>query len=288
MTNSANYFSQNEVPQFEKLSIIIPAFNEESTIWQTLEKLEKLPLSSLKAEVIIVDDASTDKTGKIIQDFISKSIQDTAQSTDKAFIYLLNQKNLGKGGSLRNGIARATGDIIIIQDADLEYDSDEIPMIIAPILEGKADVVYGSRFLTRKASRVLYFYHYLANKFLTFLSDVFTNMNMTDIETGYKAFRSTCIKNMIVRSLRFGVEVEMTAKIAKLNCRVYEVPISYYGRTYEEGKKITVWDGIKAIFLIFYYNLLVSKRQSFKLDRPEKYSPHVSSTTSKEGRGQSR
>ena len=165
-------------------------------------------------------------------------------------------KNQGKTAAIRLALAQATGAVIIIQDADNEYDPAEIPDVVAPILEGHADVVYGSRFLTRKASRVLYFYHYLANRFLTFLSNVFTNRNMTDIETGYKAFRAGVITPLHLTSSGFGMEIEITAMICKTNVRTYEVPISYYGRSYEEGKKIGFKDGIMAILYIFYYNVI--------------------------------
>ncbi|MEM9543635.1 MAG: glycosyltransferase family 2 protein, partial [Cyanobacteria bacterium P01_E01_bin.42] len=215
---------------FHLLSIIVPVFNEEKLIFKTLEKLNNLNIDSIDIEIIIVDDCSQDNTALQIQKFLEN------HDRKKIFISIRHEKNRGKGGALKTGFGNANGDILIVQDADLEYDSDEIPSVIEPILQGKADVVYGSRFMIKKASRVLYYYHYLANKFLTFLSNLFTNMNMTDIETGYKAFRSEIIKEMIINSWGFGFEVEVTAKIAKLHCRVYEVPISYYGRTYEEGK----------------------------------------------------
>ncbi|WP_348539918.1 MULTISPECIES: glycosyltransferase family 2 protein [Spirulina sp. CCY15215] len=245
------------------LSIVIPVYNEQETIELTLQKLESLSIDCIdliQLEVIIIDDCSQDDTPNQIKQFLDNSENKTK------FISIRHDKNRGKGGAVKTGFANATGDIIIVQDADLEYDSNEIPSVIEPILEGKADVVYGSRFMVKKASRVLYYYHFLANKFLTFLSNLFTNMNMTDIETGYKAFRSEIIKNMIIHSWGFGFEVEVTAKIAKLNCRVYEVPISYYGRTYEEGKKIGLMDGVRAIFLIFYYNLFVNQKKSFQKD----------------------
>ncbi len=248
-------------PSFNTLTILVPTYNEELTILDTLKKLLELPeqVIPLHVEVIVIDDCSTDKTAHMVSSFVGNA------SFDGISFKLLNhERNWGKGRAIRTGIASASGDVLIIQDADLEYDSYEIPSVIDPILQGKADVVYGSRFMTKKASRVLYFYHYLANKCLTFLSNLFTNMNMTDIETGYKAFRADILYNMILSSNRFGFEVEVTAKIAKINCRVYEVPISYYGRTYEEGKKIGFKDGVKAIFLIFYYNLLVGRSRSFR------------------------
>jgi glycosyltransferase involved in cell wall biosynthesis len=165
---------------------------------------------------------------------------------------------------LKTGFALTRGDIVIVQDADLEYDPSDIPVVIRPIIEGNADVVYGSRFLVRRATRVLYFYHYLANKFLTFTSNLFTNLNMTDVETGYKAFRGEIIRNMIITSRGFGFEIEVTAKVAKLKCAIYEVPISYYGRTYEEGKKIGVMDGVEAFLLVFKFNLFCGLRSSFR------------------------
>lgn len=245
---------------FRVLTILVPTYNEELTILETLKKLTDLPNQTYpRIEVIVIDDCSTDNTAHIVNQFL-----DSTDVDGISFKLLKHERNLGKGRAIRTGISIASGDILIIQDADLEYDSSEIPSVIDPILQGKADVVYGSRFMTKKASRVLYFYHYLANKFLTFLSNLFTNMNMTDIETGYKAFRTDILSNTILSSNRFGFEVEVTAKIAKINCRVYEVPISYYGRTYEEGKKIGFMDGVKAIFLILYYNLLVGRSRSFR------------------------
>src|SRR5947207_9262267 len=170
-----------------------------------------------------------------------------------------HEKNAGKTAALKTGLQLTTGSIVIIQDADLEYDPEEIPSVIQPIIDGHADVVYGSRFLVRKAARVLYFYHFIANKLLTFLSNILTNLNMTDIETGYKAFRGDIIRSMIISSSGFGFEVEVTAKVAKLNCAVYEVPISYYGRTYEEGKKISYLDGVIELWLVFRFNLFCSR-----------------------------
>src|SRR3984957_2412944 len=165
--------------------------------------------------------------------------------------------------ALKAGFAVSTGQLVIVQDADLEYDPTEIPEVIQPILEGHADVVYGSRFLVRKAPRVLYFYHYLANKLLTFTSNLFTNVNLTDVETGYKAFRSDIMRNMVITSSGFGFEIEVTAKVAKLGCAIYEVPISYYGRTYEQGKKIGAKDGVAAFWYILRYNVFTSLGSSF-------------------------
>jgi glycosyltransferase involved in cell wall biosynthesis len=178
--------------------------------------------------------------------------------------YTRHAKNAGKTEALKTGFALTKGDIVIVQDADLEYDPNEIPGVIQPIIDGHADVVYGSRFLVRKASRVLYFYHFVANKFLTFTSNMLTNLNMTDVETGYKAFRGDIVRKMTIVSSGFGFEIEVTAKIAKLKCAVYETPISYYGRTYEEGKKIGTLDGIIALWLILRFNLFCSLAASFR------------------------
>jgi glycosyltransferase involved in cell wall biosynthesis len=174
-----------------------------------------------------------------------------------------HQRNAGKTEALKTGFALTTGEIVIVQDADLEYDPAEIGGVIQPIIDGHADVVYGSRFLVKKASRVLYFYHYVANKLLTYTSNVLTNLNMTDVETGYKAFRGEIIRAMTISSHGFGFEIEVTAKVAKLGCAVYEVPISYYGRTYEEGKKIRARDGLIAFWFVLRFNLLCSRRASF-------------------------
>jgi glycosyltransferase involved in cell wall biosynthesis len=223
------------------LSVIVPAFNEESTIGIILIKLCKL--KNIK-EVIVVDDCSTDNTHQVIEEMKLPKVRIIKQ-----------EKRCGKTSAVRMGIQEVSGDITIIQDADLEYDPNEIEDVIKPIIDNKADVVYGSRFLVRRAARVLYFYHYLANKSFTFLSNLLTNVNMTDIETCYKAFRTPLIKNLPLTSSGFGMEVEITALITKTKARIYEVPISYYGRTYEEGKKIRFSDGIAAYFYIFYYNL---------------------------------
>ncbi len=235
-----------------QLSVIVPAFNEERTLNRVVEKLLSIPNL---LEIIIVDDCSTDNTL-----LIAERLQ---QSYAKVKV-LKHNRNQGKTAALKTGFAAATGDIIVIQDADLEYDPAEIPDLIEPIVAGVADVVYGSRFLVRKAARVLYYYHFLANKFLTFLSNLFTNVNMTDVETGYKAFRREIIQNMILSANGFGFEIEVTAKIAKLGCIIYEVPISYYGRTYEEGKKIGFLDGLQACWLILRYNLFCSLERSFR------------------------
>ena len=242
------------------LSVVVPVFNEETSLAQVVRKL--LALSHL-LEIIIVDDCSTDRTGEIATTL--------AQEDSRVRVTRL-EKNSGKTAALRTGLALTRGEIVIVQDADLEYDPDEIPLVIKPILDGHADVVFGSRFLVRRATRVLYFYHYVANKFLTFTSNVFTNLNMTDIETGYKAFRGDIIRSMRIVSNGFGFEVEATAKVAKLGCPVYEVPISYYGRTYQEGKKIGVKDGLLAVWLIFRFNLFCGLSSAYR-ELPEPRAP---------------
>lgn len=231
-----------EHPATRCLSVVVPAFNEESTIGIVLEKL--VQLASLK-EVIVVDDCSTDSTC------------DRVEQLGLAKVVLIRQPgNSGKTAAVRRGLQEVTGEITIIQDADLEYDPDEIETVIQPILENRADVVYGSRFLVRRATRVIYFFHYVGNKTLTFFSNLLTNVNMTDIETCYKAFRTPLIKNLPLTSSGFGMEVEITALVTKTRARIYEVPISYYGRSYEEGKKIGARDGLAALWYICYYNLI--------------------------------
>jgi glycosyltransferase involved in cell wall biosynthesis len=234
------------------LSVVVPAFNEEATLSGIVEKLLALPAV---LEVVIVDDCSRDRTPEIAR---------RLAAMDSRVKFTRHEKNAGKTEALKTGFAMTRGDVVIVQDADLEYDPDEIPAVIRPILEGHAHVVYGSRFLVRKATRVLYFYHYVANKVLTFTSNMLTNLNMTDVETGYKAFRGEIIRNMIISSSGFGFEIEVTAKVAKLGCAVYEVPISYYGRTYEEGKKIGIPDGLQAFWLVFRFNLFCGLRSSFR------------------------
>jgi glycosyltransferase involved in cell wall biosynthesis len=235
------------------LSLVIPAYNEETTLSAVVERVLSIPHV---LEIIIVDDCSKDRTGAIAKDLENR------HSKVKA---VRRKANGGKTEALKTGFALTTGDIVIVQDADLEYDPSEIKDLIGPILDGKADVVYGSRFLVRKAARVLYFYHYLANKALTFVSNLFTNINLTDVETGYKAFRGDIIRNMKITSSGFGFEIEVTAKVAKLRCAIYEVPISYYGRTYEEGKKIGFLDGLAAGWYVLKFNLFCSLNNSFRV-----------------------
>jgi glycosyltransferase involved in cell wall biosynthesis len=234
------------------LSVVIPVYNEENTITKVVKKVLTLPQLY---EVVIVDDCSTDKTLEIAEGLAA---------LDPRIRVKHHSRNAGKTAALKSGFQLTSGDIVVVQDADLEYDPDEIPMLIQPIVDGHADVVYGSRFLTRKSTRVLYFYHYLGNRGLTFLSNLFTNINFTDVETGYKAFRGEIIRQMIITSTGFGFEIEVTAKVAKLKCAIFEVPISYYGRTYDEGKKITFWDGLFAIWYVLRFNLLCSVERSFR------------------------
>ena len=234
------------------LSIVMPAYNEEKTVATVVERVVKE--APCDFELIIVNDGSTDKTPQIIEDLAAKDSR----------IRTVHQKNGGKASALKQGFAMSRGDIVIIQDADLEYDPSEMIHVLQPILDGKADVVYGSRFLVRRAARVLYFYHYLANHVITLSSNLFTNLNMTDVETGYKAIRGHIIRAMVITSSGFGIEIEITAKIAKLGAAIYEVPISYYGRTYEEGKKIGTWDGIMALWYILYFNVFWNRARSFK------------------------
>jgi glycosyltransferase involved in cell wall biosynthesis len=233
------------------LSVVIPAYNEEATIARVIDNV--LRLEAL-AEIIVVNDCSKDRTGEIVREIAAREPR----------VRIVEHKvNGGKTEALKTGFAQVQGEIVIVQDADLEYDPAEIPDVIQPILDGKADVVYGSRFLVRKASRVLYFYHQLANKLLTFTSNMFTNINLTDVETGYKAFRADIMRNMVITSSGFGFEIEVTAKVAKLGCAIYEVPISYYGRTYEQGKKIQASDGVAAFWYIVKYNLFCSLQSSY-------------------------
>ena len=241
-----------EDSQSSNLSVVVPAFNEASTLAEVVQRV--LRIEHL-LEVIIVDDCSTDRTADVARELAD---------SDPRIRYIRQKRRLGKTAALKTGFPLTSGDIVVVQDADSEYDPAELPSVIKPILDRHADVVYGSRFLVRRATRVLYFYHFLGNKLLTFLSNLFTNLNMTDIETGYKAFRGEIIRNMVIVSDGFGFEVEVTAKIAKLGCAVYEVPISYYGRTYEEGKKIGLKDGLKALWLIFRFNLFCSLRSSYR------------------------
>ena len=236
------------------LSILIPCHNEEGLITGILQKVKDVQLDYEYAkEIIVVDDASTDKSFEKVQNFVT-------QNPEVTLILIKHEHNKGKGASIKTAISMATGEIIIIQDADLEYDPADYNRLLQPIEDGYADVVFGSRFRGGHPHRVLFFLHSIGNKFLTFLSNLFTQLNLTDMETGYKMFRASILKNIRLRENRFGFEPEVTAKISKIkNIRIYEVGISYYGRTYQEGKKIRWKDGVRAIYCIFKYNLFSRK-----------------------------
>ncbi len=221
-----------------KLSVVIPVYNEIGTVEEILKRVGSVPQDK---EIIVVDDASTDGTTEWLKERAGDDVK-----------VLFHQKNRGKGAALRTGFEQVTGNIVIIQDADLEYDPREYGRLIEPILDGRADVVYGSRF-TGGPQRVLFFWHYVGNRFLTLLSDMLTNLNLSDMETCYKVFRADLLKEITIKSNRFGFEPEITARFARLKCRIYEVPISYSGRTYEDGKKITWRDGLVALFHIIRF-----------------------------------
>ncbi len=226
-----------------RVSIIIPCYNEESTIKQIINKINSE--TTIEKEIIVIDDYSNDKTREILENEIKQNVNKI----------ILNDKNYGKGYSIRKGIENATGDSILIQDADLEYDPSDYNKLLQPIKNGIADVVYGSRFIGSSEKRVLYFWHTVGNKFLTLLSNMFSNLNLTDMEVGYKVFKTSVLKEIKLVENRFGFEPEVTAKIAKKDIKIYEVGISYFGRKYSEGKKITWKDGFSAIRCIVKYNL---------------------------------
>lgn len=232
-----------------KISIVVPAFNEEATIENILERLNEVKLiGELEKEIIVVNDYSLDSTEE-------KVLAYQANNPQIDLKYLKHSTNLGKGAALHTGIKEATGDYVIVQDADLEYDPEEFNILLKPMLKGVADVVYGSRFMGGSPHRILFFWHSIGNKFLTFLSNMFTNLNLTDMETCYKLFRREIIQSLELKEKRFGFEPEVTAKVARIpKIRIYEVGISYYGRTFEEGKKINWKDGFRAIYCIFKYN----------------------------------
>src|SRR6476660_570449 len=225
-----------------KVSIVIPCYNEKATIEKIVEAVRAAPIQS--KEIIIVDDGSRDGTQTVLNE-ISNTIDQV----------IYHPANRGKGAALRSGFAAATGDIILVQDADLEYSPQDYPTLLEPLLSGKADAVFGSRFMSGRPHRVLFFWHMVGNRFLTLLSNMFTNLNLTDVETGYKAFKAPLIKSIRIEEDGFGVEPEIIAKLARTGCRIYEVGISYSGRTYAEGKKINWKDGFRAIYAIFKYNL---------------------------------
>lgn len=234
-----------------KLSIIMPAYNEGRTIHHILNKVKNVTLiSNINKEVIVINDCSTDNTEDAVLKYITENPEMNIQ-------YFKHEINKGKGAALHTGIKKATGEYLIIQDADLEYDPQEYNLLLKPVINGFADVVYGSRFLGGNAHRILFFWHSIGNKLLTFASNIFTNLNITDMETCYKLFKTDIVQKIDLKENRFGFEPEITAKIARIpNIRIYEVGISYYGRTYEEGKKINWKDGLRTIFCILKYNIL--------------------------------
>ena len=235
----------------QKISIIIPVFNEERTLAVLLDTLIAVDIiSNPHKEIIVVDDASTDKTPVVAAAYAD------AEFDDCRVIYQKHLKNKGKGAALQTGIQACTGSIILVQDADMEYNPSDINTLIKPILDGHADVVYGSRFISQNPHRVLYYWHSVGNKFLTTLSNMFSNINLTDMETGYKIFKAEVIKSIVLKEMKFGIEPEITAKIAKIkDIRIFEVGISYFGRTYAEGKKVNWKDGFRALYCIIRYNL---------------------------------
>jgi glycosyltransferase involved in cell wall biosynthesis len=226
------------------LTVVIPVYNEVRTVETLVETVRSSDVAEL--EIVLVDDGSTDGTREVLREKVEPKVERV----------LYHERNRGKGAALRTGFAAATGDMVIVQDADLEYDPRDYGRLVQPILEGSADVVYGSRFTGGQSHRVLYFWHYVGNRFLTLLSNMFTNLNLTDMEVGYKAFRREVLQQITVEEDRFGFEPEITAKVARLGCRIYEVGISYSGRTYGEGKKIGWRDGVRAVWCILKYNLV--------------------------------
>jgi glycosyltransferase involved in cell wall biosynthesis len=230
-----------------KVSIVIPCYNEKDTIEKIVEAVLQVPLES--REIIVIDDCSDDGTQDVLKQKVSQMI-------DQIIYHPINR---GKGAALRSGFTAASGDIILVQDADLEYSPTDYPILLEPLMSGNADVVFGSRFMGGRPHRVLFFWHMAGNRFLTLLSNMFTNLNLTDIEAGYKAFRAPLIKSIQIEEDRFGVEPEIVAKLARKNCRIYEVGISYHGRTYSEGKKINWKDGVRAMYAIVKYNLRSSQ-----------------------------
>jgi glycosyltransferase involved in cell wall biosynthesis len=238
----------------KKLSILIPAYNEAKTIHLILDKVKSVQLiDNIEKELIIVDDCSTDQTGKAVLEYIQ-------QNPDMKIKYFRQDKNMGKGAALHRAIKEASGEYIIVQDADLEYDPQEYNILLRPVINGVADVVYGSRFMGGNPHRILFYWHSIGNKWLTNLSNMFTNLNLTDMETCYKLVNASILKSLHLKEQRFGFEPELTAKLARIKgIRIYEVGISYYGRTYEEGKKINWKDGLRAIYVILKYGMFKAK-----------------------------
>ncbi len=244
----------------KKISIVIPVYNERGTLAEILRRVISVPLPGVEREVVIVDDCSTDGTRELLSD-LSTLVGEVHEGTKIQIV--LQERNKGKGAALRRGFAETTGNIVLVQDADLEYDPADYPRLLAPLLDGRADVVYGSRFVGGAPHRVLYFWHYLGNKVLTLCSNALSNLNLTDMECCYKVFRQDVLQKIVIEENRFGVEPELTAKVAKLGCRIYEVGVSYAGRTYAEGKKIGWRDGVWALWCIFKYNLRRSPPRKF-------------------------
>jgi glycosyltransferase involved in cell wall biosynthesis len=244
-------------PPIKRLSIIIPAYNEENTIATVLDKINEVKLiGNIEKEVIVINDCSKDRTEEVVQEYISTN----TDFSINYFKYIKHEKNQGKGAAIHTGIANSTGEYLLVQDADLEYDPGEYNTLLKPVINGYADVVYGSRFMGGNAHRILFFWHSIGNSFLTFLSNMFSNLNLTDMETGYKLFRTEIIQRIHLEEKRFGFEPEVTQKISMVpGIRIYEVGISYYGRTFAEGKKIGWKDGVRAIYCILKYGLFNNK-----------------------------
>lgn len=238
-----------------KLSVVIPVYNEINSVRDIIAKVRAAPVKNI--EIIVIDDCSTDGTTELLKNELHKKVEQV----------IYHERNQGKGAALRSGFKHVTGDCVIIQDADLEYDPAEYPILMKPIIDGKADVVYGSRFIGNNAHRVLFFWHSVGNRFLTLLSNMFTDLNLTDMETCYKMFRREVIQAIKITENRFGFEPEVTAKIAAAGYRIYEVGISYHGRTYEEGKKIGWKDGIRAIYVIIKHGILTRLRKTGKTSK---------------------
>ncbi len=263
------------MPETKLLSIVIPAYNEASTIRQVVETVRRVEIPGVRKEIVVVDDGSTDGTG----------VETDALAAEFAEVFAVrHESNRGKGASLRSGFEWAKGDVILVQDADLEYEPDDYQALLRPILEDRADVVYGSRFHGAGPHRVVYYWHYLGNRFLTTLSNMLTNINLSDMEVCYKVFRRDALESITLEEDRFGFEPEVTAKVARLDVRIYEVGVSYHGRTYDEGKKIGWKDGIRAIYCILKYNLFSGRRAAGTLERD----PTVATLGSSSGGGPAR